>query len=255
MNDNEMFNQMSEYYDFYRPDYPEEIIHQVVERAGLTPSSHILEIGAGSGKATAQFVNYGFDILCVEPGQDLAERGKRRFAGKKVEYITSTFEACLLPANHFDAVISAQAFHWIRKPDGYRLCSRCLKNNGGLMPFWNIEIIRDTNIDRERYELISKYDAYTAVMREDAYCQRVKNITEDIQSSGLFSHPEVIQIERELCFTAEQYFGYAMTGNIFVKNSEEKKQAFYENLKSLELKYGSIQRSFISELYIAEKLR
>ena len=202
MNDNEMFNQMSEYYDFYRPDYPEEIIHQVVERAGLTPSSHILEIGAGSGKATAQFVNYGFDILCVEPGPDLAERGKRRFAGKKVEYITSTFEACLLPANHFDAVISAQAFHW-----------------------------------------------------EDAYCQRVKNITEDIQSSGLFSRPEVIQIERELCFTAEQYFGYAMTGNVFVKNSEEKKQAFYENLKSLELKYGSIQRSFISELYIAEKLR
>ena len=255
MNDNEMFNQMSEYYDFYRPDYPDEIIHQVVKRAGLTADSHVLEIGAGSGKATAQFVDYGFDILCIEPGQDLAARGKRRFEGKKVEYITSTFETCLLPENHFDAVLSAQAFHWIKKPDGYRLCSHCLKSDGVLMLFWNIEIIRDTSIDREMQALISKYDAYTAVMRDDAYCQRVKNITEEIQSSGFFSPPEVIQIERELCFTAEQYFGYAMTGNVFVKNPDEKKQAFREELKSLERKYGSIRRRFISELYIAEKLR
>ncbi len=246
---------MAEYYDFYRPDYPDEIIHQIVEKTGLSTNSHVLEIGAGSGKATAQFVDYGFDILCVEPGQDLAARGRRRFVGKKVEYITSIFETCMLPSDYFDAVISAQAFHWVRKPDGYRLCWRCLKSNGFLMPFWNIEIIRDTNIDREMFDLISKYNAYTAVMQEDAYCQRVKNITEEIQSSGLFARPEVIQVERELCFTAEQYFGYAMTGNVFVKNSDERKQSFYEKLKSLELKYGSIRRNFISELYIAAKLR
>lgn len=123
------------------------------------------------------------------------------------------------------------------------------------MLLWNIEMIRDSNIDRDMFNLISKYNAYTAVMQENTYRQRVKNITADIQSSGLFSRPEVIQIEKELCFSADQYFGYAMTGNVFVKNPEERKQAFYEELKALEVKYGKIRRNFISELYIAKNVR
>ena len=36
MYDNEMFNQMADYDDLYKPDYLAEKIHQIVEQAGLT---------------------------------------------------------------------------------------------------------------------------------------------------------------------------------------------------------------------------
>jgi len=53
-----MFNQMADYYDKFRPSYPQEIIDAIVKKAGLNVESSILEIGAGSGKATAQFADY-----------------------------------------------------------------------------------------------------------------------------------------------------------------------------------------------------
>lgn len=126
----DIFNEMAEYYDQFRPDYPEEIIQSIVKRAGLVPTSQVLEIGAGSGKATARFIEHGFEMLCIEPGRDLAEKGKQRFQDKKVRFAVSLFEDHPLPAETFDAVISAQAFHWLKKPEAYSLCARCLKKNG-----------------------------------------------------------------------------------------------------------------------------
>lgn len=253
MKDNEMFNQMADYYDRFRPGYPTEIIRQIVEKAALTADSRVLEIGAGSGKATAQFAEYGFDMLCIEPGKDLADKGRERFKGKNVTYAVSRFEDYPLPEHAFDAVISAQAFHWVEKPLGYELCACCLKDGGWLMPFWNIEIIRDTPLDRELFGIIERYDAYTAVMKAEAYTPRVARITAEIADSGFFRTPEVIQVEWERTFTAEEYFGYAMTGNVFIRNPEEKKRACYEELLVLAEKHGGIRRRFVSELYAAQK--
>ncbi len=253
MKDNIAFNEMADYYDQYRPDYPREIIKSIIQKAQLVPSSRILEIGAGSGKATAQFVDYGFELLCIEPGKDLAEKGMNRFKDKKVNFVVSLFEDCPLPASHFDAVISAQAFHWVKKPDAYALCAHCLKRNGFLMPFWNIEMIDDSEIDRKVSDIISKYGAYTAVMQKEAYPKRVESISADIENSGYFSRPEVMQIEWQHCFTADEYFGYFMTGNVFIRNTAEKKQACHKELKDLEAAYGGIPRRFISELYISQK--
>lgn len=132
-----VFNRMTAYYDRYRPGYPEGIIRAVRDRIGSSADIHVLEIGAGSGKATAQFAPFGWEMLCLEPGKDLAAEGQRRFAGRNITFAASRLEEYPLPDRYFDAVISAQAFHWIEKPLGFRLCAAALKQNGWLMPFWN----------------------------------------------------------------------------------------------------------------------
>lgn len=110
-----IFNQMSEYYDQFRPGYPNEIIETIIKKAQLTGNAKVLEIGSGSGKATAQFVDRGFEIVCVEPGEDLAARCHKQFNDKNVSVVVSRFEDCSLPTGTFDAIISAQAFHWVGK--------------------------------------------------------------------------------------------------------------------------------------------
>ena len=45
-----IFNQMSEYYDQFRPGYPNEIIETIIKKAQLTGNAKVLEIGSGSGK-------------------------------------------------------------------------------------------------------------------------------------------------------------------------------------------------------------
>ncbi len=39
------FNEAAEYYDKYRPSYPQELINDLIDKAELTEESKILEIG------------------------------------------------------------------------------------------------------------------------------------------------------------------------------------------------------------------
>jgi len=41
----------------------------------LTEKSKVHEIGAGSGEATMMFADFGFEIICIEPGADMVESG------------------------------------------------------------------------------------------------------------------------------------------------------------------------------------
>ena len=248
-----IFNQMSEYYDQFRPGYPNEIVETIVKKAKLTDGSRVLEIGSGSGKATAQFVDCGFEIVCVEPGEDLAARCREQFKDKNVSVVVSRFEDCSLPAGAFDAIISAQAFHWVEKPKGLELCAKLLKSSGLLMPFWNIEIIYDTELDHELLEIMTEYDAFTATLPAADYEKRVIKLSNELAQNGWFIQPELVQVNWEKTYTAEEYFGFVMTGNVFIKNTDEKKQACYAALKALAEKHNGIHRKYICELYIARK--
>jgi len=88
----EMFNRAADYYDQYRPGYPQKIVDALVAETGITAGSRLLEIGAGSGKATAQFASRGFDILCIDPGADLVAIGNERFADGSIHFETTRFE-------------------------------------------------------------------------------------------------------------------------------------------------------------------
>jgi len=48
--ESEIFNQMADYYGKYRPDYPDEVITAIIEKANLSAGSKLLEIGSEVGK-------------------------------------------------------------------------------------------------------------------------------------------------------------------------------------------------------------
>lgn len=110
------FNAAADYYDIYRPSYPSELINLIEKNAKLSPQSKLLEIGAGSGKASELFLNRGYELLCIEPGPQLAELGTKKHSDKKVEFVVARFENWAEPSNYFDLAFSAQAFHWVPQP-------------------------------------------------------------------------------------------------------------------------------------------
>lgn len=249
-----VFNRMTVYYDRYRPGYPERIIRAVRDRIGSSADIRVLEIGAGSGKATAQLAPFGWEMLCLEPGKDLAAEGQRRFAGRNITFAASRLEEYPLPDRYFDAVVSAQAFHWIEKPLGFRLCAAALKQNGWLMPFWNIELLGNSGEDRALLAILEQYGAFTATMRESDYPGRVLRISEEIAGGGQFIRLEIVQEKWQKTYTAEEYFGYILTGSVFARTPEEQKQVCFSALKELEAKHGGIHRQFVCELYAARKI-
>ena len=82
----------------------------------------------------------------------------------------------------------------------------------------------------------------------------MEDISNGIAESGFFAKPEIIQSRWEKCYNADEYYGYVSTGNVFVQNSDEVKQAFYTELEKLAAKHnGFIERHYICELYLARK--
>jgi len=251
--ESEMFNQMADYYDKYRPSYAEEIIHSLITKTNLSKGSKLLEIGAGSGKATELFINKQFEILCIEPGADLVKKGNDRFKDEKFTFVTGRFEEYPVKPNYYDVVFSAQAFHWVPQPIGYEKCAETLKDGGYLAIIYNMYLTDDSDFDHELLAISTKYSMGLSSM--DDCEKRAQSIIAGIAESGLFSRPSVIRSSWNQTYTADEYFGFALTGNAFVQKSDEEKQQAHKELILLANKHnGIIERPYISALYLAQKL-
>ena len=108
------FEQVADLYDRYRPAPPTPVVDALISAAGIDAGTRVLEFGCGTGQLSVPLATAGATLTCVEPGARLAERAARnlsRFPFATVE--CATFEEWPLPIEPFDAVVVANAFHWL----------------------------------------------------------------------------------------------------------------------------------------------
>jgi len=238
-------------YEEYKPDYPKELIKTIINKGNLTAGSKLLEIGSGTGRATVQFTDLGFEIVCIEPSIDMIDRAKTKLKDTNIEFFGFPFEEYAEPSEYFDTVISAQAWHWVSQPIGFEKCANALKKGGYFAPFWNINIfLRDVDIDRELWAIIEKYRGMVSCVPEEYYLKRKEAIISKITDSDLFSKPEVMHFYKEMNFTADGYYNYMDKGHL----TDAEKQVCHEELVQLAEKYNGIQRKFHYELYLTQKI-
>jgi ubiquinone/menaquinone biosynthesis C-methylase UbiE len=109
-----VFDEVAAEYDRYRPAYPDELVDQACQAAGISRGDHVLEVGCGSGQLTRSLAARGLHVTALEPGENLMALARRNLSGAgEVKFVTARFEDALLPRGQFQAVFSASAFHWI----------------------------------------------------------------------------------------------------------------------------------------------
>ena len=108
------FDEDAELYDKARPGYPAKLFDDLAALGGLGPGCRVLEIGAGTGKATVPIARRGCELVAVELGARMAAVAKRNLADcPNAQVLEADFETWPLPAEPFDLVVSATAFHWL----------------------------------------------------------------------------------------------------------------------------------------------
>jgi SAM-dependent methyltransferase len=108
-----VFDEIAAEYDRYRPAYPDELIDQACQVAGIGSGDHVLEVGCGSGQLTRSLVARGLRVTALEPGKSLVALARQNLEGAGVEFVNAQFEDAPLPREQFQAVFSASAFHWV----------------------------------------------------------------------------------------------------------------------------------------------
>lgn len=250
-NESKKFDESAIFYDKYRPSYPKELIDSIISASGIKENAKILEIGAGSGKATELFVNRGYNLTCIELGENLAQKGIERFKDTgQVEYIVGRFEEVDGLDKEYDLAISAQAFHWVQKPLGYKKVSDVLKSNGYCALFWNKYINDGSVISNELTKICKEYGVLYMLEHEELIESSQREI-EEIKESGYFKSIKFMEYPWEQEQTLGEFLNFLSTGNGYIGMEEERKNELKVKLNKLFAKDGDkITRYFNCILYI-----
>jgi SAM-dependent methyltransferase len=130
------FGAVAELYDRARPSYPAAAIDDVITRAGLQRGDTVLEVGAGTGKATVLLAARGLDVVALEPSVAMAAVARancRGLAGVRV--VESELEQWE-PTERFPALVSVQAWHWVAPDVRYERAHAALVADGTLAAVW-----------------------------------------------------------------------------------------------------------------------
>jgi len=201
------FDRNAELYDAARPSYPEALIDQAVSWSGIPPGGRIVEIGAGTGKATLAFARRGFAILALEPGENLAAVLRKKAARfPAVSIGETTFEAWPGSDGPFDLLISAQAFHWVDPAVRYLKAAAALRPRGALA------LIRNETAGLEpglRAELDAAYarwfPAATWTAARDSIEPKRAEVTGEVDRSGRFGPVRAASFPWSASYTTREY--------------------------------------------------
>ena len=147
MEPRETFNTVAALYDAQRSGYPEKLFDELSEVSRLEPGHRVLEVGCGTGQATAGFAARGLDVVAIDPDAALVDVARRKFIGAaNVQFEIASFEEWPLGERSFHLVAAAQSWHWVRPDIGFEKAARALAPGGGLAifghtPRWSPEIV------------------------------------------------------------------------------------------------------------------
>jgi SAM-dependent methyltransferase len=135
-----VFGEVAELYDKARPTYPGELVDHLAALAG--PDGRVLDVGCGTGKATALLAAEGLGGVGLEPDLAMVAVARRNlvpYPGWSVA--TGDFEDYLpgptAAAQRFNLITCAQAWHWLHPDRRFQQAARLLYPGGWLALFWN----------------------------------------------------------------------------------------------------------------------
>jgi SAM-dependent methyltransferase len=129
-------------YERGRPPYPDAAVEWLLP-AG---ARRVLDLGAGTGKLTRQLLGRGLEVTAVDPSDGMLAELRRVLPG--VPARLGTAESIPLPDRCVDAVLVAQAWHWVDVDHAVPEVARILSPGGQLGLIWNLRDEREDWVRR-----------------------------------------------------------------------------------------------------------
>jgi SAM-dependent methyltransferase len=205
-------------YDRARPTYPAELVDRII---AASPGRDVLDVGCGTGISARLFQAAGCRVLGVDPDPRMAELARQ--GGTEVEI--AKFEDWDPGGRIFDAVIAAQAWHWVDRVAGAAKAAAVLRPGGRLTVFWNV-----FGPPKELHEAFG--EVFRRVLPDsasggfgdrpliDLYRDGWEKMADVIRQAGTFGEPEEWLSYWERPYTRDEWLDLVPTAGGFTRHPE-----------------------------------
>ena len=215
-------------YDRVRPTYPADLVDRII---AASPGRDVLDVGCGTGISARLFQAAGCRVLGVEPDPRMAELARQ--GGTEVE--VAKFEDWESAGRTFDAVIAAQAWHWVEPAAGTAKAVAVLRPGGRLAVFWNAfdppEDLREAFGEVFRRVLPdSPSSGFWDRPAVDAYRAGSARVADVIRQTGVFGEPEEWLSYWARPYTRDGWLDLVVTTGGFTRHPEPIQRALLDGL-------------------------
>ena len=241
-----VFGEVAEDYARERPSYPDALVDDVVALAG---GREALEVGAGTGKATAAFAARGLRVTALEPSPEMAAVGRRLVPA--AEWVVSGIEEFSSP-ERFDLVYAAQSWHWVDPDRGFARVAELLRPGGLLALFWN----RANDASGElRRAIDAVYERMAPELAGGGSGGRGIDHAAAVRASGAFGEVERREYAWSDRRSASSYVRLLGTHSNHRMLPADRRAALHEAVAGvIEAHGGTIEIAYATELYLARPL-
>ena len=236
------FDRRAALYDAVRPGYPDALVDDLLDRTG---ARRILEIGAGTGKATQAFARRGCAITALEPGANLAALLRRNVPAATV--IETTFEAW--PEAPHDLVMAAQAWHWVDPALRYAKAAQ-------VAPALAIISNEKAALPRELgAELDAVYRHHAPALVDeprDGVAAKRAVFGGELAASGLFGEIDVRLYPWTQPYAATAYVQLLDTYSDHIVLPDVERRALYAAIRAVIDRRGGIEIPYVTMLFFAK---
>jgi ubiquinone/menaquinone biosynthesis C-methylase UbiE len=249
------FNTVAAAYDKWSPNYIPELYQDIFAYKPIGQASNVLEIGIGTGQATAPILETGCTLTAVELGDKLAEIVRQKFNQyPKFSVVTTAFQNFECPACSFDLIYSARAFHWIPEEYGYINVYRMLKPGGAFARFatHSYYVKEEEELNTAIQKVYTEYMPGNALTPQ--YTEEDAKRRSDVAAKYGFIDVAYRLYGRTRTYNAEEYTSLIGIYSDHIVLEERKKPGFYSGIREAIENYGgTITLQDTVELNLARK--
>jgi SAM-dependent methyltransferase len=229
-------------YDRYRPGYPDVLFAEIQDRLGLPEHPLVVDLGAGTGRASLAMAALGWRVTAVEPGKPMLDvlRAQAANQGLVLATVQATAEATGLDPGSTDVATAAQSFHWFDHAAAVTEMARIVKPGGGVALFWNVR-------DADRSPFVTDYHKLLERLFGDAdtgqYLQAGRSTGRErtqaaFVESPAFEDPQLAELQHDAQMTADDFVGMAFTASYVRALQPAEQDRFRDELMSLLARHG-----------------
>ena len=218
--------------------YVSQLYEDIFNCVELDHTKKALEIGIGMGQATGPILETGCSLTAVEQDEKMVEICKEAFADASVCVVHSKFEDFEGETESYDLIYSASAFHEVDQAEGYTKAFALLKSGGTFIRFSNhpMREIARPNFSAALQKLYSIYLPRTGTPKPFKEAQAQKRA--ELALKYGFTDVSSKRYYQTRTYTADEFLAYIATDADHLTLSETKREAFFNEIKKLIVRYG-----------------